>query len=125
MSSKQTPLDERRRAVRRVLASHQIRAIVRTRTGLSEYAVANLGPGGALLVGPPLRVHALVEVVLRAPGGEPVRVLGRVAHARGSEAGVGFLHRDDDAEDRIQAMLLEALERQRAQERPPASTHAE
>lgn len=110
---KQTTMDERRRAVRRVLASQEIRAIVRTRQGLAEYAVANLGPGGALLVGPPLRPHALVEVVLRAPSGPPVRVLGRVAHAREAEAGVSFLHRSDETEDRIQSMLLDALERER------------
>ncbi len=122
---KQTKLDERRRAVRRVLAGHEIRAIVRTRDGLSEYAVANLGPGGALLVGPPLEAHALVEVILRAPSAEPVRVLGRVVHARDAEAGVSFLHRDDEAEDRIQTMLLEALERQRREHAPDPSLRPE
>ena len=123
--------DDRRRAVRHPLSpaaaprsdlAAGVRAIVRGRDFISQYAVYDLAVGGARLVGPELREHVLVEVTLVSPHGAPVRVLGRVAHACESEAGVAFLHQQAETEDAIQAMLLRALER-RAARPEPASEH--
>ena len=106
----QSPVTERRRHPRRRNPSTHVRAIVRTRDSIGEYVIHDLSAGGAFLVGTPLDEKTLVEVVLHDPGGEPIRVMGRVVRSAETGAAVAFVHQGDDAEDGIQTLVLQQLE---------------
>ncbi|MCA9708393.1 MAG: PilZ domain-containing protein [Myxococcales bacterium] len=111
---------ERRRYPRTL--SH-VEAVVRTRNGCGRYEVRNLSVCGALLtVGPQLALDTIVEVDLYVAEHPPIRVMARVAHLGVHDAGqpylgVEFLHRSDETEDEIQALLLDDIERSQTQGR--------
>lgn len=115
----QTPLpsisaQERRRYPRTL---SRVDAVVRTRNGCGRYEVRNLSVCGALLTqGPQLKQDTIVEIDLHVAEHPPIRVMARVArrgvHDGGEPyMGVEFLHRSDETEDMIQAVLLDDIER--------------
>ena len=97
-----------------------IRCVVKTRGGMSEYGVADLSISGALLTGGPrLRDRSPLIVLLRVPLYPEVRIPARVIRAAvdedGSPAiGIEFVHSNDVTEDHIQSALLSELERSRS-----------
>lgn len=102
-----------------VRAPSDIRCIVKTRQGMSEYRVADLSVSGALLTGGArLRDRCPLIVLLRVPFYPEVRVPARVVRVGTDEdgnpaLGIEFVHRNDVTEDHIQAALLSELERSR------------
>ncbi|MEM9457737.1 MAG: PilZ domain-containing protein [Myxococcota bacterium] len=105
---------ERRRYPRTL---RRVDAVVRTRNGCGRYEVRNLSVCGALLTqGVQLPLETLVEVDLQIAEHPKIRVMARVArrgvHDDGElYLGVEFLHRSDETEDMIQAVLLDDIER--------------
>lgn len=91
--------------------------MVRTHDRCIRYEVVNLSACGALLIGgPQLPVRTIVEVDLHIHDARLIRVMARVSHRGihdGGERYLGFefLHGSGDSEDRIQAALLEDIER--------------
>ncbi len=106
----ESAITERRWHPRRRRVPGNFRAILSTRNSIANYVIRDLSAGGALVVGVPLSVGTLIELVLGSHAQEPVRVLGRVVRSFGSSSGVAFLHRGDDAEDAIQSLVLKRLE---------------
>ncbi len=97
-----------------------IRCVVKTRGGMSEYGVADLSVSGALLTeGPRLRDRCPLIVLLRVPLYPEVRVPARVVRNGVDDAGrptlgIEFVHTSDVTEDHIQSALLSELERSRS-----------
>jgi CheY-like chemotaxis protein len=91
----------------------QGRAVVTVDHVTAEYALDNLCAGGALLSnGPTLAIGSRIDIVLRLPSQPAIRVTGQVVRQTSERCwGVAFEHDGSDAEDRIQAFVLDALER--------------
>ncbi len=111
------PIVDRREYAR---VCSNIRCVVKTRGGMSEYGVADLSTSGALLTGGPrLRDRCPAIVLLRVPQYPEVRIPARVVWTGVDEdgsptAGIEFVHRSDVTEDHIQSALLSELERSRS-----------
>lgn len=90
---------------------------------LGPYLVENLSAGGALLIGePPLSIGSRAQLVIQLPDCSSLRVAARVVRQSRRREGpvfaVAFRGLPDSVEDRIQELVLESLERQRAENAP-------